>query len=106
MRVRRARKREWQLAFASMSDIAFLLIIFFAVAGKFTKTTQQDIALPPVDLGERTVPRELDLVVTKDGTYLFKGLRVEPDALKDELSSYIYEDTPEEDRHGRPVCRP
>ena len=98
MRVRRAKRREWQLSFASMSDIAFLLIVFFAVAGKFTQSTQKNIVLPRVDLGERTVPRELEVVVTKDGFYLVNGARVESEALKDEIDSYMLEDMTDEQR--------
>ncbi|MBS3764154.1 MAG: hypothetical protein KGZ25_12720 [Planctomycetes bacterium] len=41
MRVKRSKKTEWRTSFASMSDIAFLLIIFFALAGKFTKQRER-----------------------------------------------------------------
>ena len=100
MRVRRARRHEWNLSFASMSDIAFLLIIFFAVAGKFTKSTEKEVTLPGVDLGEKVQPRDIELVVTKHGTYELNGVGLELDALKDEISSYLM---PEGDRSGRTV---
>jgi len=98
MRVRRAKKKQWQMSFASMSDIAFLLIIFFAVAGKFTRSTEKNIILPPADLGERTVLREIEIVVTKEGLYMVNGSRTEPEALKDEIESYIMADMTDDQR--------
>ena len=98
MRVRRARKKQWQMSFASMSDIAFLLIIFFAVAGKFTRTTEKNIVLPPADLGERTAPRQIEIVITKDGLYMVNGNRAEPEALKDEIEWCITEGMSDDER--------
>jgi biopolymer transport protein ExbD len=99
MRMRKRRRHEWNLSFASMSDIAFLLIIFFAVAGKFTKTAEQDIPLPAVDLGERIPLREIRVVVTKGGDYFINGSRVhKPEDLAEELGFYILEDTDAETR--------
>ena len=91
MRVRKARRHKWQLPFASMSDIAFLLIIFFAVAGKMTRISEHNVVLPSIPLGERSKPRDIEITVTKDGEYFVNGSRVEPDALKDEIESYITE---------------
>jgi len=101
MHVRKARRHKWQLSFASMSDIAFLLIIFFAVAGKFTSTTEKDVVLPAVDLGVRTEPRELELIVTADGDYWMRGARVQKEALKDEIAGYLTRDMPREERTVR-----
>jgi len=99
MRVRKQRRHKWNLSFASMSDIAFLLLIFFAVVGKFTKTTEHDVSLPAVDLGERTVMRDITVVVTKDSQYFINGSRVhKPEDLAEELGFYILEDTDTETR--------
>jgi biopolymer transport protein ExbD len=100
MRVRKPRRYKWQLSFASMSDIAFLLIIFFAVAGKFTKTTQQGVMLPAVELGDVSQVRQLELIVTKKGEYFVNGAKVEADGLVDEISSYMTEGM---DREARTV---
>ena len=98
MRMRRARRHAWQLSFASMSDIAFLLIIFFAVAGKFAKSTDKQVALPVADLSEAGAPRDIDVVVTKEGEFFVNGSRVEADGLKDEIQSYLFEDADPESR--------
>jgi biopolymer transport protein ExbD len=100
MRARRVRRREWQLSFASMSDIAFLLIIFFVVAGRFARTTDREVVLPSVELGERREPRDIELTVTRDSRYFVNGSRVEPDALKEEIESYLL---PGMDEQGRTV---
>lgn len=98
MRVRKAKRNEWQLSFASMSDIAFLLIIFFVVAGKFAQTSEKDVVLPAITLGERAEPRDIELVVTKDGEYYVNGSRVQPEQLEAEIQSYLLADMAPEAR--------
>ncbi|OPZ24743.1 MAG: Biopolymer transport protein ExbD/TolR [Lentisphaerae bacterium ADurb.BinA184] len=98
MRLRAKRRHQWNLSFASMSDIAFLLIIFFAVAGKFTRSSEKDVVVPAVDLGEENQPRDIEMVVTKEGGYFVNGSRVERDALKDEITSYLVDDGTVESR--------
>ena len=98
MRVRRPKRRKWKLSFASMTDIAFLLIIFFLVAGKFVQTSEKDVVLPAIELGERSTPRDIELVVSKDEQYFVNGSRVEQDALREEIEFYFTEDTGVEGR--------
>lgn len=93
MRARRPKKTEWRSSFASMSDIAFLLIIFFAVAGKFTQTENKDLVLPSADVGERAEQRQIRLVVLKNG-YKLNGETIEAKELKDALANYIMPDAP------------
>jgi biopolymer transport protein ExbD len=76
-----------------MSDIAFLLIIFFAVAGKFTHTTDKEVSLPSVDQGQKADERDITLVVAKDGSYYINDERCEAEALKDEITAYLPEST-------------
>jgi biopolymer transport protein ExbD len=100
MRIRKRRRHAWNLSFASMSDIAFLLIIFFAVAGKFTRSTEKEVVLPGVDLGDQTTPRDIEIMVTKEGAYYMNGGRVEAESIEEEITSYLPEDA---DRDARTV---
>jgi biopolymer transport protein ExbD len=97
MRARRPKKTEWRSSFASMSDIAFLLIIFFAVAGKFTQSDKKELVLPAAEVGERTQKRDIELVVGEDA-FLLNGEKVEADGLKDALASYIVAGAPKESK--------
>ena len=101
MRARKPTRRPWNLSFVSMSDLAFLLIIFFAVAGKFTKESERQVLLPAVDLGERSQPREIRLTIDKLGQYFVNDSRVEKDALRDEIQYYLVPDSPREQRTVR-----
>ena len=83
MRVRRSRHYEFRMSFASMSDIAFLLIIFFAVAGKFTESGSKKVILPSVDLGDRTQLRDIEIVVEKDGSILLNSIPVKEEDLNE-----------------------
>ena len=98
MRTVRLRRVPTGVPLCSMSDISFLLIIFFALAGRFSKVTEKDIVLPVADMGERTPTRDIELVVTKDNEFLVNGSRVEPGALQEEINSYLVPDTPRESR--------
>ena len=86
------------MSFASTSDIAFLLIIFFALAGKFSKTSEKEVNLPGIQEGDTSHPRQIEIVVTKEGLYYVNDSKVEPDGLNDELDAYITEDLEKEDR--------
>lgn len=101
MRARKTRRKEWSLSFASMSDIAFLLIIFFIVAGKFVTQSEQDISLPAVDLGDSTDPREIKVVVDRNGRYFVNENKVEPEALQEEIEFYLMPDMSREQRTVR-----
>jgi len=98
MKVYRRKRRTPTMSFASTSDIAFLLIIFFALAGKFTKTSEKQVNLPTVNMGEPTQVRDIEVVVTKEGLFFVNGSKVEADGLKDELEAYITEDLETEAR--------
>jgi len=100
MRVRKGRRTQWNLSFASMSDIAFLLIIFFAVVGKFTRATEREVTLPAAEAAERMEPRDIELVITADGVYTLNGSRIFQEALVEELQSLI---TPDMDKERRTV---
>lgn len=93
----RPRRHKWQLQFASMSDIAFLLIIFFAVCGKLKKQ-DGDVVLPDVDLGVQTEVRDITILVTKEGKFEVNGTPVEPEALQDEVDSFMYQGMTDEER--------
>ena len=98
MRLYRQKRHGPLMSFASTSDIAFLLIIFFALAGKFSKTSEKPVNLPGINQGENAQPREIEVVVTKEGLYYVNDSRVEADGLKDELEAYITEDLERESR--------
>jgi biopolymer transport protein ExbD len=69
-----------------------LLIIFFAVAGKFTDSAEQDVPVPQIELGEQAETRNIRMVVTKGGRFLINGSHISnPDELTDNLKTYITE---------------
>lgn len=97
MKMRKPRKHEWKMSFASMSDIAFLLIIFFIVAGHFTQTEDYEVSLPGAESGERSDPKEIHLVVMED-RFIVNGTEVHQDFLDEEVSFYIFPDAPREQK--------
>jgi len=98
MKTRKGRRQQWNMSLASMSDIAFLLIIFFAVAGRFTRS-EQKVTLPTVLAGDRMKPRDLEITVPNDGLLTLNGVPMrEPDDLIDALRGFITPDMSQEAR--------
>lgn len=98
MRVRKGRRQEWNMSMASMSDIAFLLIIFFAVAGKFTRS-EKTVALPTAAASDRMTPRDVEVVVTREGRFALNGVPVyDSTELVEALRGFITQDMSQEAR--------
>lgn len=86
------------MSLASMSDIAFLLIIFFAVAGRFTRT-EKAVALPTVVASDRMTPRDIEILVMRDGAMMLNGAPVQdPADLTEALQGFITQDMSQEAR--------
>ncbi len=67
------------ISLVSMTDVVFLLLIFFMVATQFVNTTRQlDIKLPQAKgaKGEQTKRRNYRIEITKDKRIFLNGKRV------------------------------
>ncbi len=74
-----------------MIDVVFLLIIFFLVSSHLARQeVQMPLPLPTAESGSRpdeTNTRRLTINVLDDGRMLLAGKRVEPEQLRERLSS-------------------
>ena len=60
---------------SSLTDIIFLLLIFFMVSTSFVKQSQISISLPQADSTAvvEEVPQQIDIMITATGTYLINN---------------------------------
>ncbi len=92
MRFRRPREEETRLGIAPLVDIVFLLLIFFMVTSNFDVASGVRIKLPRVE--KRILDHEKNriiLVVDKSGQTYLEGQKVDLDALKENLETFVRE---------------
>jgi biopolymer transport protein ExbD len=78
---------EFALNLTSMTDIVFLMLVFFMLATTFVDPERSlGIELPPARSGGEPPPRELVIHVLEDGTFVFDGAVVDRAALGTRLA--------------------
>jgi biopolymer transport protein ExbD len=86
--VRRKEKREPEIPTDSVSDIAFLLIIFFILTTTLAKLTGFTAELPSADAAQQTAPKteaKTPSVQLADGKTFFNGQELTLPALRERL---------------------
>lgn len=73
MKLRSRNKVDATFNMSSMTDIVFLLLIFFIVLSTFVTVHGLDIDLPKVKSVKNVVHSEIVVEVTKDYTYMING---------------------------------
>lgn len=85
--VKAQKKSEPVIPVVSMSDIAFLLIIFFLVTTNFVKESHIRLKLPKADQGKKEDKIQNSVSVDKDGTVWLNGRKTE--SLKSDLGAVL-----------------
>lgn len=84
MNIRGRNKVTPEFNMSSMTDIVFLLLIFFMIASTLVSTNAIDLLLPKSG-GKTTQSKSLSVSITKDLTYYVDNKKVE----KERLEAYI-----------------
>jgi biopolymer transport protein ExbD len=74
---------------SAMSDIAFLLIIFFMVCGNFAQQRQAEVELPLASRGEEADKLPIEVVIDEEGQIVVGDVVTRVEDLKQELRSRI-----------------
>jgi biopolymer transport protein ExbD len=82
---RRRARPDLALNIAPLIDVVFLLVIFFAVSTTFLDTAGLRLDLPESTSTASRSPEDLTVVLTKDGTIVFEGEKIETDRLEERL---------------------
>jgi biopolymer transport protein ExbD len=82
----KSEEEDYSLNLPSMTDIIFLLLIFFMVAtGLKDSTRRLDVQLPEARSGETAEARPLTIEMAADGALSFNGELVTPEQLEQHL---------------------
>jgi len=77
---------EFALNLTSMTDIVFLMLIFFMLATTYSDPERSlDVELPAASSGEGLAPEELVVNVLEDGSYVVSGEVLDRTALLERL---------------------
>ncbi len=77
---------EFALNLTSMTDIVFLMLVFFMLATTFSDPERAlGIELPSASSSERAAPEELVINVLEDGSYVLNGAVLGREELRAEL---------------------
>jgi biopolymer transport protein ExbD len=86
MRFQRKNEEDYSINLPSMTDIIFLLLIFFMVATVLKDSTRRlDVQLPEARSGQTAEPRLLTIEMAADGAISLNGALVSQEQLEHQL---------------------
>jgi biopolymer transport protein ExbD len=86
MRFRKKSEEDYSINLPSMTDIIFLLLIFFMVATVLKDSTRRlDVQLPEARSGQSAEPRRLTIEMAADGALSLNGALVSQEELEQQL---------------------
>jgi biopolymer transport protein ExbD len=89
MHFRRGSKLRVAIDIAPLVDVVFLLVIFFAVSTTFQDSAGLKLQLPTSDAAVDREPREVTVVLDREGRLEFDGQLVEEGDLEGALSAAL-----------------
>jgi len=88
VRFQKTPEEEYSINLPSMTDIIFLLLIFFMVATVLKESTRRlDVQLPEARSGEAPEPRRFTLEMAADGAITLNGERMTLEQLEARLTA-------------------
>lgn len=87
MKTRARKKVDATFNMSSMTDIVFLLLIFFIVLSRFVAPYALEIDFPKVTSHQKTVKTEIVVEITKDYQYAVNGKTMSLDGVYQELKA-------------------
>ena len=88
--IRRRKKMTMLVSVVAMGDIAFLLIIFFILAGNFMKDNMKFTPPVSMDLESQEAP-QVTVVMDESGEVWLQGINIPIDSLSDGVQNMVGE---------------
>lgn len=89
MKGRQRKKVDATFNMSSMTDIVFLLLIFFIVLSTFVSPPGVVVDLPKAEATNSTEPTSMTINITSEGAYLLNSTPIEYEALLADLKSKV-----------------
>ncbi len=112
MQIKKARRLSPSISITPLIDVVLLLVIFFMLSSTFVVQPGIKVRLPEAVTAERGEPRDLVLVLTREGALYLNDRMVTESELTDALarefktrkSAYLIIRADKDARHGRVVA--
>ena len=82
MKIKKKHTLNQEFSFAGMTDIIFLLLLFFLISSTLVSTQAIKVELPSTE-SQHTIEKNVNITITPDGNFFFNDEKVEDyDAIK------------------------
>lgn len=85
MELKRRNRVSAEFSMASMTDIIFLLLIFFMITSSAISQSAIDVKLPEAKAGDPSIQESVSVIISTDGKYFIEDKEI----AKEELESYL-----------------
>lgn len=85
MELKRRNRVSAEFSMASMTDIIFLLLIFFMITSSAISQSAIDVKLPEAKAGDPSIQESVSVTITPDGKYFIEDKEI----AKEKLESYL-----------------
>ncbi|MFQ6111735.1 MAG: ExbD/TolR family protein [Nitrospinota bacterium] len=112
MRIKKARRVNPSISITPLIDVVLLLVIFFMLSSTFVVQPGIKVRLPKAVMAEQAEPRDLVLILTREGALYLNDRKVTEKQLAGELArefkkrkdAYLIIRADKDARHGRVVA--
>lgn len=89
MELKRRNKVSAEFSMASMTDIIFLLLIFFMITSSAISQSAIDVQLPEATAGDPSIQDPISVVITAEGKYFVDDKEIGKEHLEEHLVSLL-----------------
>lgn len=89
MELKRRNKVSAEFSMASMTDIIFLLLIFFMITSSAISQSAIDVQLPEAAAGDPSIQDPISVVITAEGKYFVDDKEIGKEQLEEHLVSLL-----------------
>lgn len=89
MELKRRNKVSAEFSMASMTDIIFLLLIFFMITSSAISQSAIDVQLPEAAAGDPSIQDPISVVITAEGKYFVDDKEIVKEQLEEHLVSLL-----------------
>lgn len=89
MELKRRNKVSAEFSMASMTDIIFLLLIFFMITSSAISQSAIDVQLPEAAAGDPSIQDPISVVITAEGKYFVDDKEIVKEHLEEHLVSLL-----------------
>lgn len=91
MELKRRNRISAEFSMASMTDIIFLLLIFFMITSSAISQSAIDVKLPEATAGTPSIQEPVSVTITADGKYFIEDKEIQKEQLENHIVNALKE---------------